>query len=219
MNTDTSIEYAPCAACGKLTDGYNRNDEPVCDNAPFCADDYVTSILAVFDTATPAAIADGTEWYPAMHRIMREHAARSGMTARQCAAIYAATSINTPWKRNMVLAAQAIADGGLHAGTLGMVCRKVNGIIAGNDIDSTLTSDPANRKLVNFTRNLSGDYDAVTVDRWAHRVATNGNRSDVPSGKTYETIADAFRTAARMRGVSPATMQAVTWVVARGTGE
>jgi len=179
--------------------------------------DYVTSILHYYDAATDAERADGADWYPAMHRLMREHSTVSGMTVRQCAAIYAATSINTPWARNLELAARAIADGGLTSGTLGMVVRKVNAIVAGADIDSTLTADPNNRKIVNFTRNLSGDYESVTVDRWAHRVATMGARSDVPTGKLYEAIADAFRTAATMRGVSPATMQAVTWVVARGS--
>jgi hypothetical protein len=181
--------------------------------------DYVESILTVYDKATPADIADGADWYPAMFRLMREHSHVSGLSVRQCAAIYAATSINTPWRRNLVLAAEAIANFGLQGGTLGMVVRKVNAIIAGDDIDTTLTSDPANRKIVNFTRNLSGDYDAVTVDRWAHRVATNGERGDVPTGKLYEAIADAFREAARLRNVNPATMQAVTWVVARGTAE
>ncbi len=86
-------------------------------------------------------------------------------------------------------------------------------------IDSTLTADPANMKLVNFRRNLSGDYQSVTVDRWAHFVATWGELKTVPTGKTYLAIAQAFIQAATMRGVEPSTMQAVTWVVARGTGE
>lgn len=178
--------------------------------------DYTDNILAVYDSATLDQIGDGADWYPAMRRIMREHSATSGLTVRQCAAIYAATSINTPWSRNLALAAKAIEDGGLHAGTLSMVCRKVNDIIDGADIDTTLTSNPDNLKLVNFTRNLSGDYQSVTVDRWAHRVATNGERGDVPKGKTYRAIASAYVEAAALRNVSPATMQAITWVIARG---
>lgn len=185
----------------------------------FSTTDYIANILSVYDRASDEQRRDGIDWYPAMTRIMREHAAQSEFSIRQCAAVYAATSINTPWARNMVLAAQALKDGSLNAGTLGMVCRKVNAILAGEDIDSTLSADAGNRKLRNFTRNLSGDYDAVTVDRWAHRVATNGVESSVPSGDRYETIALAFRAAALMRGVNPATMQAVTWCVMRGTGE
>lgn len=181
--------------------------------------DYANNILAYYDRADAAAIADGADWYPAMFRIMREHARKSDYTVAQCAAVYAATSINTPWARNLALAAQSIADGGLHAGTLTMVRNKVNAVLGGADIDSTLTADPKRKKLVNFRRNLSGDYDAVTIDRWAHHVATDGAKRTVPTGALYETLAAAYRTAAAMRGVTPATMQAVTWVVARGKAD
>jgi hypothetical protein len=104
-------------------------------------------------------------------------------------------------------------------GTLGMIVRKVNAILAGTDIATTLSADPKNLKIVNFARNLAGDLNAVTVDRWAHRVATNGERSDVPTGDLYRAIAEAYEIAASMRGVSPATMQAATWVAVRGSAE
>ncbi len=178
--------------------------------------DYVASILHYWEQADETAIREGREWYPSIHRTIRREARKSGLSVAQVAAIYAANSINTPWKRNVELASRAVAERGMTGGTLGMVVRKVNAIVAGADIDSTLTSDPNNRKIVNFRRNLSGDYASVTVDRWAHRVATRGERSDVPTGATYEAIAAAYRTVADMLGETPATVQAVTWVVARG---
>jgi hypothetical protein len=178
---------------------------------------YIDNILAVFDSADEQAVREGTEWYSAMAVIMREHSRLSGYSVAQCAAVYAANSINTPWTRNLALAASAIDNRGMSNGTLGMVIRKVNAILQGSDIDSTLSKDKNNLKLKNFYRNLSGDFDAVTVDRWAHRVATNGEKSNVPTGKLYNEIADAYRTAAAMRGVTPAAMQAITWVVMRGS--
>lgn len=198
--------------------------------------DYVTSILDVYDRADATARADGRSWYPAMRRIMKEHSRETGLTVRQCAAVYAANSINTPWQRNLSLAARALADGGMVGGTLGMVVAKVNAIMAGADIETTLTADPDNLKIVNFHRNLAGDYQSVTVDRWAYRIATsfadcknagaspcesNGRHGCgiVPTGNLYREMADAYRTAAAMRGVNPATMQATTWVVVRGTAE
>lgn len=181
---------------------------------------YVNRILDTYDVATPAQIKDGAEWYPSMYRVMREHANVTGLSPRQCAAIYAATSINTSWSINLTLAARALADGRLDSGTLGMVCDKVNAIIAGHDIDSTLTADPKRKKLVNFTRNLSGDYASVTVDRWARRIATGDMASkSVPQGQEYDIIASCYRIAARARNVDPATMQAVTWCVVRGDGK
>lgn len=178
--------------------------------------DYVASILHHWHAADDATIAEGRAWYPSIARTIRREARASGYTVAQVAAVYAANSINTPWARNLTLASAAIADRGMTGGTLGMVVRKVNAILQGADIDSTLTADPNNRKIVNFRRNLSGDYQAVTVDRWAHRVATMGERSDVPTGAMYEAIAEAYRTVAEMVGETPATVQAVTWVVARG---
>lgn len=178
--------------------------------------DYVASIRHYWAQADAATVAEGRAWYPAIVRTVRREARASGYSVAQVAAVYAANSINTPWDRNQTLASRAIAERGMVGGTLGMVVRKVNAILAGEDIDSTLTADPNNRKIVNFRRNLSGDYESVTVDRWAHRVATMGERSDVPTGATYEAIADAFRTVARELGETPATVQAVTWVVARG---
>lgn len=182
-------------------------------------DNHVSNILAVYDRATETELRDGATWYPSMARIMREHAATSNYTSEQCAAVYAANSINTPWARNIALAAKAIADNGMTGGTLGMVVRKVNAILNGADIDATLTSDKNNMKIVNFRRNLNGDLQAVTVDRWANRVATNGADSSVPKGAKYIELANAYIEAARLRNVDPATMQAVTWCVVRESAE
>jgi hypothetical protein len=52
----------------------------------------------------------------------------------------------------------------------------------------------------------------VTIDRWAHYVATDGERKDVPSGPLYERIADAYRQVAAERGIAPAILQAIVWV-------
>jgi hypothetical protein len=219
MDSDTCTNVNGALACESDADHTGPHASFSADTTWTDDDAFVGNIVATFERATDAMLADGADWYPAMFRIMREHAALTSLSVAQCAAIYAATSINTPWARNLALAAQAIAEGGLHAGTLTMVRNKVNAIINGADIDATLSADADNLKLKSFARNLSGDYDTVTVDRWAHRVATAGMRSDVPSGDRYRRIADAYRVAARMCNVDPATMQAVTWVVQRGKAD
>jgi hypothetical protein len=200
--------------------------------------DYVSNIRSFYDRASAQDIIDGRTWYPSMARIMREHANRSGLRVRQCAAIYAATSINTPWSRNLALAAQSINDyeNGYDAlrngGTLRMVVSKVRRIIASTDdtdIDAILTKDRNNYKIVSFTRNLCDD-DAVTVDRWAYRIATNFEgctctRSNthgcgkVPTGREYIAIANAYREVAKLVNERVQDLQAITWCVVRGTGE
>ena len=212
----TTTETEPCEACGAETSNYNRNGEPVCTDAPFCGD-YVESILAVYDAATDAELRAGEDWYPTMTATMRRHAAESGYSIEQCAAVYAACSANTQWVQNVRLACRAIADGGLTGGTLTNTVSKVNAILAGADIDSTIAVDAKSLKLRNFIRNLSGCVDSVTVDRWARRIATRGAQSDVPKGDLYRKIAEAYITAALWRNTEPSTMQAVTWVVVTGT--
>ena len=176
-------------------------------------DDMVGRILATYDAATPEQLRDGRAWYAGMLAVMRAHADDTGYTVDQCADVYAACSINTPWTRNIELASRAIAQGRLDGGTLTHVCGLVDSILAGVGTVHTLIKSTDARKIRCFSRNLAGDHDAVTVDRWANRVATGAD--DVPRGMRYDAIADAYRYAADMRDVSPAVMQATTWCVVR----
>lgn len=206
----------------------------------------VRNILAVYDAATPEQLAEGASWYPSMNRLMREHAATSTLTVEQVAGIYSATSPNTTFAHNLALATRAIADfnagnvwhvwycedncartaagltclgHGTGYGCTGKVVAKVSAIMRGHNPDAVLSST-ARMKLRCFAANLAGDYNVVTVDRWAYRVAyalTTGGKA--PQGAEYRLIADAYVQAAKQRNVNPATMQAVTWCVARGKGD
>src|SRR5688500_4310382 len=116
------------------------------------------NILATYRLASDALLADGRAWYPGMSAIMSAHAAETGLSVAQCAAIYAANSINTPWQRNIALAAGVLADISAgntpyaSGGTLRMIIDKVSRIIAGEDIDNTLSADPKNLKIRSFAR-------------------------------------------------------------------
>jgi hypothetical protein len=75
-------------------------------------------------------------------------------------------------------------------------------------------------KVRAFYSNIMGDTDAVTVDTWAVRVATGrtGKHAEWTIGtkRRYAAVADAYRRAAVILGVDPRTVQAATWVAARG---
>jgi hypothetical protein len=75
-------------------------------------------------------------------------------------------------------------------------------------------------KVRAFYANIMGDTDAVTVDVWAARVATGltGKAAEraIGTAKRYADVADAYRHAARILGVTPREVQAATWVAARG---
>jgi hypothetical protein len=72
-------------------------------------------------------------------------------------------------------------------------------------------------KTHNFARNIAGDMDAVTVDIWMCRAAEIGR--DDPTIRQYRAIADAVRTLAAEYNMTPATMQALIWIVERGRAE
>src|SRR6478752_3900555 len=118
-------------------------------NGESTMDQYVANVRKYRSLATPQTVEEGRRWYPAMHAVMRAHADTSGLSVDQCAGIYAACSINTPWNRNIALAAQAIADHAagnpalVNGGTLGMVVNKCRAIVSGADIDQSLSQDEA----------------------------------------------------------------------------
>jgi hypothetical protein len=70
-----------------------------------------------------------------------------------------------------------------------------------------------------FARAIAGDRDAVVVDVWMCRAA--GLEKDAPNATEYRAIADAIRAIAWTPAVcmSPATLQALLWIIVRGKAD
>ncbi len=69
-------------------------------------------------------------------------------------------------------------------------------------------------KVRNFYRNLTGDFDAVTIDRHAIKIAGFSSLSADEgklTGKVYAEISDAFKSAAHVLKLAPCEIQALTW--------
>lgn len=204
-------------------------------------DTIIANIRTYRAAASEENVRDGQAWYPAMLSIMRAHAADTGLSVLDCAMVYAAASINTSWDRNIALASGALADYAAgnevyaNGGTLIMTVEKTFGILTGTINLDNFVGDPDNYKIRCFSRNLSGDYEAVTVDRWALRAAhafadcpnggepckRNGKHGCgyVPTGAEYLAIADAYRIVAAEFDETPAATQAIVWCVVRGSGD
>jgi hypothetical protein len=187
--------------------------------------DTVSRILAVWAQADDAAREAGAQWYGAEAVAVlaalvtaAEDAGRSTFTREHAAAVVAHLSPRTTWARN-VAGAMALVTGGERA-ALAVGCMSANvgravSAMDANDALSTLKGP----KTAAFARNLLGDRDAVTVDVWAARIAFGDSVGDPEKalGRTgvYAAVAHAYRVAAASVGVTPETMQATTWVVAR----
>lgn len=170
-------------------------------------------VLAVLSQATAADLESGARWYPAARDLAQGLAARSGRSIEQVAAVISHLSPRTSWDRNIAGATHFLATGG----------EKMTGIIGANHeraLAALNSADPADSfggpKTLRFYRNIIGDVDAVTVDVWALRVVGIDDAALLNRVGVYDAIEAAYQRAAYRVGLDPSTVQATTWVVARG---
>lgn len=150
----------------------------------------------------------GRTWYPTAKREARKLARESGITLAQAAGIIASASLNQSWKGNLTIA-RKLARGEMTG--LKMVRAECAAILAGTPPTRAI----AGPKRVCFYRNIMGDTDTVTVDRWAARAAGDEDLLGRVGG--YDCIAEMYRTAARQLGVTPRELQAIVWSQVRGS--
>ena len=168
-------------------------------------------ILAVFDRATVADVESGSTWYVEAQDLATNLGRNSGHGVEHAAAVISHLSPRTTWTRNTSGAIYLLIYG-----------ERADGIIGAN-FDRAIRSldfeDPAESfggpKTLRFYRNIIGDTEAVTVDVWAARVA-GVDETTLGRKGVYDAVEAAYQRAARARAVEPSTMQATTWIVARG---
>lgn len=172
-------------------------------------------ILRTFDRATASDIEAGSRWYPEMGTHCHTLGHIYGVRSELVAAVVSHLSPRLQWKRNVTAAVELLADPET----------RPNGIMTGNysRARSALLDDWDNpvdsfngAKTRCFYLNILGDTEAVTVDVWACNVVGVDPETELGRKGIYDAVEHAHRLAARRRGVEPSTMQAVTWVVARG---
>lgn len=171
----------------------------------------VRRIVATFDRATSTDIEAGARWYDEAGALAADLSGE--FSVDQCAVVIAHLSPRTTWARNVASATLLVKTGERYVGVIGdLYERALASLEFADPFDSF---GPGARKTQSFARNIAGDREAVTVDVWACRVA-NLDETKLSRKGAYDAVAHAYRLAARRRGVDPATMQATTWVVARG---
>lgn len=173
-------------------------------------------ITALYRQATPEQLADGLDWYQDAHSLAL---ALDPANVERAAGVIAALSPRVHWNINVKLAVRAYADGQASK-CMPMSANKANAILGGADVAKTLKGP----KTVAFAQVIADPTDphAVVIDRHAMsvaigRCATDDDYTVLGLKGVYEQFADAYRRAARIIGVSPSQVQAVTWVVWRET--
>lgn len=172
-------------------------------------------IMRVYSRATEDDILAGKAWYDEARGVARELAAAGDMSVTASAAVIAHLSPRCPWERNISAARELVYTGETSGLTDNI--RKAKQAMVADDPWSTFNPDPnESLKTKAFAANILGDDHAVTIDVWASRIA---GISEQQLGRVgvYEAVAHAYRLAAKRAGITPAQMQAITWVVARGS--
>ena len=183
-------------------------------------------IVACYRRASADAHAYGDEWYSAAFTFSTGLSERYGITVRQAVGVVAALSPSCAWDRNMLLADELLRTGDC-SHMYGDAIRKARRIAAGEDPLDVLGGDKVRSFFHNILEWQTSEH--VTVDRHAFDIAmgretsdrerkvleTGGRRvADVCGEHTtgsYQLLADAYRSAARILGVRPHQVQAVTW--------
>ena len=181
----------------------------------------VARILATWHAADDSDRAAGHAWYTEAGKHAAILAERHGTTREHAAAVLAHLSPRTFWARNVAAAYSLYADGtAAHCLTRNVDAARV----AMGSTHPLSTFSPVAKKTRAFAANILGDTQRVTVDVWAVRIALgdttkrNNPIDDIPLKRVgvYEAIERAYQVAAERAGVTPAVMQATTWITTRG---
>ena len=160
--------------------------------------------------ATMKQVEQAATWYHEAQEVAEDVAEIMSTSLEVGASIVSAFSARERWASN-VAKAYAFANGKPVAGL-------TNNLNAAKRA-TELGFDALNGQKTNaFARAIAGDTDAVVIDTWMIKAA--GMDSSKGVNKTqYKMLADAVRNVAYEHGVTPRTMQALIWIVKRGSAE
>jgi len=172
-------------------------------------------IMGVWTKATDSDKEAGSLWYVEGGRLVDRLATQSGRTRETVAAVLAHLSPRTRWTQTVTGATSLLLTGQAPGHMGANVERARHALKSDHPLDTI--NGPKTRC---FARNLLGDTESVTIDVWALRVAMGDQEYEqgmiVRNLGLYRAFEHCYRLAARRAGVEPATMQATTWIVARG---
>ena len=186
----------------------------------------VRRILRHLDAATAQQRDEGTRWYRDARAFCSRQAIGTDYGFVQVAYVVAALSPQNTWDNNMHATKLAIAahatgtwDGESLPGYAGYGAnvRKAFRILQG---DLTALRGP---KVEAFAAAIVGDMSRVTVDIWATRAARCEADNitlaycdgELPGIVEHRAIAESYRRAAALRGITPSECQAIVWTVVR----
>ena len=171
----------------------------------------VTNIIRVYRRANSEQLRHGLHWYESAHQLAEIVGHGDAVMG---AGVIAALSANVGWGQNKKMALSMTSDGAVKG--LPNSLEKAARIMAGEAPERVLGTG---LKTLSFYFNILNPRSGaeVTIDRHAHDIA-RGERGDeenrgLSAKSRYMIFAQAYREAAKLIGITPSQLQAITWVV------
>jgi len=170
------------------------------------------SIFAAYDSfindASMDQVMQAATWYSEAQAFAQTLAIRHSISLDCAAGIIAAFSPRTKWASNMVNAELFLSEELVP--TLGNNIKMATAVHNTNSIKAL-----KGRKTNSFARNIAGDMSVVTIDVWMIRAA-GYDRLDANKGM-YDLMETVIQELAFIYSVQPAQLQALIWIVVRGS--
>lgn len=180
-----------------------------------------TNILRVYHAATTAEHAAGISWYPVAHQFALDLATRYGITLERAAGIVATLSPGASWEKNQEDAETVCKAFRKRTWVSSPDFPKVGTYGEKNRVKCESIwkhgTEPSGEKVNAFWACIVHPHNetVVVVDRHALSIILCERVEARLTAKQYEQAADHYRAAAKIVGLTPAELQAVTWVVWR----
>lgn len=167
----------------------------------------------IVKSATPAQIEQAVQWYADAELVAHEmvgifDARGIGVNIENTASIISAFSPRNRWSRNVLQALNFAHGMDNYVGLKNNLVMAENAMVNGfNALKGMKTNS--------FARNIAGDENAVTIDVWMMRAA--GLTSDSPNKTQYRELSQAVTDVAMEYRMTPRAMQALIWIIFRGS--
>jgi hypothetical protein len=171
--------------------------------------DYYAIYSGLVKNATFGQVEQASKWYLDAERVAEKVAENLGATLEVGATVVSAFSPRERWTANV---SKAIAF------SLGQdVVGLSNNLKMANAALTLGFSALKGAKTNAFARAIAGNEQAVVIDVWMLRAV--GIEKKTPTLNQYKEMVEAVKKTAFDFGMTPRAMQALIWIVVRGSGE
>jgi hypothetical protein len=171
--------------------------------------DYYVIYSDLVKNATFGQVEQASKWYVDAEKVAHEVARNLDTYLEVGASVVSAFSPRERWTTN-VAKAVSFSLGNTVPGFKNNMLMANNAIAFGYDALKGLKTNA-------FAKAIAGDEQAVVIDVWMLRAV--GIERKTPNQSQYNDLVDAVKKTAFEVGMTPRAMQALIWIVVRGSGE